>query len=381
MAEHRAREPEGAEPQSFGARFDPKRNSFGFIRFAAALLVVFSHSYSIGNFGTEPLSRVSGGQADFGSLAVAIFFIVSGFLIARSFLTTRGTGRYLWRRALRILPGYWACLLVTAFGFGLGAWLLDHGSVSGFLSSHPSPWEYVHNNLFVAINRWDAAGAFATNPHHGINGSLWTLIYEVRAYLLLAVLGTLGLLRRRPIVVIGLVTFMWVLFVTHRTLAASFALPFYDPFFLRFTIFFLLGAITYILRDHIPFDGRLAVCCAIALVAGSLTHTYRTIEFIPLTYLCLWAAIALPFVKFNVRTDLSYGMYIYAWPIQQSLTRLGVNRATLVPYFAAAVCATLGMAWASWRFVERPALQFKDLRRRSSGVPGPVAALDRTVAA
>jgi hypothetical protein len=94
--------------------FDPTRNAFGLFRFALAALVIVSHCYPLGGFGRDPLEVVTAGRLSLGLFAVAMFFVLSGFLITRSASRTSAV-RFLWHRFLRIFPGYWVCLVVCAF--------------------------------------------------------------------------------------------------------------------------------------------------------------------------------------------------------------------------------------------------------------------------
>jgi peptidoglycan/LPS O-acetylase OafA/YrhL len=110
--------------------FDPKRNAFAFLRMVLALLVIVCHCFALGGVGTDPLARITEGQHSLGETAVAIFFLLSGFLITRSGLRSRSVARFLWHRFLRIFPGYWVCLAVTAFLFSPLFELIKHGVFS-----------------------------------------------------------------------------------------------------------------------------------------------------------------------------------------------------------------------------------------------------------
>src|SRR3954447_2812800 len=120
----------GKSSPTFGEAFDPKRNAFAFLRMVLAFLVIVSHCFVLGGFGADPISRITDGGNSLGEIAVAVFFILSGFLITRSGLGSRSAGRFLWHRFVRIFPGYWVCLLVSAFLFSPLFELIKHGAFS-----------------------------------------------------------------------------------------------------------------------------------------------------------------------------------------------------------------------------------------------------------
>src|SRR4051794_17516783 len=102
---------------TFAEAFDPRSNAFGFLRLALAVLVIFSHSFPVGGFGTDALEVFTKGRHTIGLAAVGMFFVLSGFLITRSAASGVSVLRFLWHRFLRIFPGYWVCLIVCGFIF------------------------------------------------------------------------------------------------------------------------------------------------------------------------------------------------------------------------------------------------------------------------
>lgn len=144
------------EPEeSFVDAFDRKNNSIGCMRFVLASLVILAHSYPLGGYGIKILRRVSEGQADFGEMDVLGFFILSGYLIATSYVHAKSLPRYLWHRIIRIMPGYWVSLLVVAFVFAPIFYININGSLSGFdILSAGGPLDYVTNNFFLQVNQY-----------------------------------------------------------------------------------------------------------------------------------------------------------------------------------------------------------------------------------
>ena len=161
------------------------------LRLAAATLVIVAHSYALTNHA-EPLQRFGG--PEFGDIAVAVFFAISGFLVTASWVSDSRLRSFVLRRALRILPALWVVLLLTTFVMGV---VVTDVPVTSYLTSL-STWRYPLERALVFSTRPDLPGVFTTNPYGTpVNGSLWTLPVEVTAYGATLLLGLTGLLARR----------------------------------------------------------------------------------------------------------------------------------------------------------------------------------------
>jgi peptidoglycan/LPS O-acetylase OafA/YrhL len=322
-------------PLTIGEAFQPRRNSLNFLRLVFAIAVMFSHSLTIGSFGSEVIL----GKTTLGTLAVYCFFCLSGYLIAGS-ATRNHVGRFLWQRVLRIFPAFWVCIIVTAFLFGPIGWyhmqpvLARNCGISCYLSESGGPFSYVFHNLWLQGHQ----GTIANTLHPGLfqdiwNGSLWTLFFEFLCYLMLAVLSVVGLLRHR-LAIVALASVVWL------TEIVITAIPSLNQHFnpshnwdvmkmLTFVPIFLAGSLLYLYRDKIPDSGVLAAASTLLALLGlalpvgnhipafSLTSMDLTAVF--LAYPLLWLGIHLPFHKVGARNDYSYGVYVYAFPVQQVL--------------------------------------------------------------
>ncbi|WP_049807013.1 acyltransferase family protein [Pseudofrankia inefficax] len=341
------------------------------IRLLLAGFVVASHCLPISGRGVG----LYFGHGELSMFAVDAFFVISGFLITGSRLGLPA-GRYLWHRCLRIFPAYWTCLVVTAFVAAPVAWLHRHSSLGGFFTSAHDPFVYVLRNIALVVNVWDVSGTPAHVPVAAKwDGSLWTLSWEFACYLTIAVLGALGLLARRRLL-LGLSAALWAVLAFHAFVPSVATVVFVHldaP--TRFSLLFSAGMLLHLYQDRVPFSDVLAgVAVAWLLVVYRFDpHPYVLIGP-PLAYVCLWLSARLPAPAVLRRHDLSYGLYIYAMPAQQLLVLYGVARWNLGAFYAASFAAGLALATASWFAVERRALRLKDysprfLARADSGPP------------
>jgi len=357
---------------SIADRFDPRRNSLGFLRMVFALMVLLDHAFPIGGFnkGSDPMWTWTNGQESLGGLAVGGFFVVSGYLVTKSFFESKTGTRYLWKRVLRIFPGFWVCLLVTVAVFAPIAYHYEFHSLHGYFSDAPdSPGNYLKNNALLQMNQYNINGLLSSTPyaHSGypqaFDGSLWTLIYEFKCYIGIAILGTLGLLWRAPISVVVLMLVFWVAQIEdqlHPNRLTGWPLI-GDPAMARLAFIFLLGAIFYLYRERIPMSNVLAGVAFVVLVVGMRTALYTSIGQVAWAYLVLWLAVVLPLHHFDRYGDYSYGLYIYAFPVEQLLALYGVQKLGYFPYVVSATAIALVFAAGSWFLIEKPFLRLKRL--------------------
>jgi peptidoglycan/LPS O-acetylase OafA/YrhL len=288
---------------------------------------------------------------------------VSGFLITGSWMNNPRLREYVVARALRIFPGLWVCLLVVAFVLAPIGVAMSEGSLR--LSSQIA---YVLNNAVLNIYYTGIDGTPAGVPWPGVwDGPLWTLIFELLCYIGVAVLGVVGLLRRRWTIPIVFVLAVAASAVVGYPVMKVETIP---QMLLRFIVVFSAGALVYQFRDRIPARWWLVAVCAGLVVALGLLPNYRVFAALPLAYAVIVSGALLK--RPQLRNDLSYGMYIYAWPVQQILAAAGLVWLDPRLFFVVATLCTVPLAAASWLLVERQAMKLKRrLRKKESRNPRP----------
>ncbi len=318
--------------------------------------------------------QISSGQWSFGQLAVDGFFFLSGLLIVRSYLHSPSVWRYFWHRFLRIFPAFWVCLIATAFAFAPVASLWERGGLFGFFSppTNDGPFRYVVVNALLVMKQYTISGLLSRLPlngelHGAFNGSLWTLAPEFSCYLLVAILGSLGVLTRSRWFLVALLFVLYFCASSNGT-AQAFTLalrgtPIFlsDYLVIQMFEFFVIGGLFFLYRQHIPLSPIAFVIALVIVPLACLSRFYNLFEPLALSYVLYWLAYKLPVRDFDRYGDFSYGTYIYAFPVQQLLSMYGLNGLGFFPYLALSFLCTAPLAVLSWLLVERPSLAMKNL--------------------
>jgi peptidoglycan/LPS O-acetylase OafA/YrhL len=345
-------------------RFDARRNNFDLIRLMLAVIVAGAHAVAI-RTGDQPYFGINT-TADF---ALDGFFILSGFLVTRSWLILNDFWRYAWHRFLRIMPGFWVCLLVLAFVVAPTALALEGRPLSELFSSPDSAIRFVLINSGLMVFTYEIASVFANNPLPlSVDGSLWTLILEAGCYFVLACLGLIGVLRRRKWVVPVFALLLW-------TMATLYDFQIYQGIgneTLRMLMLFMIGASLYLFADRVPMRFWLAVAATVVFLgSAALLDNYRMVGAVPFAYLLIYLAAGLPWTL-RLRTDLSYGAYIYHWPVEQLLMLTVLARLPTAAFVTTSLILIIPVALMSWFGIERRALHQKNARL-PTWLPGAVA--------
>jgi peptidoglycan/LPS O-acetylase OafA/YrhL len=355
----------------FGARLGPTiaaamgrpHNAFTALRLALALAVIVSHAFSVttGTLRNEPLTASTG--FTLGEHAVDGFFAVSGFLVTMSF-DRRGWRDYLVARTLRIAPALIAATLVTALVLGAA---LTRLPLSQYFSE-PGLWRFVVQTPTTFKSATALPGVFADNVFPYPMGTVWTLKYELFCYLGVFAAGIAGLLRRR----IAALALAAALFL------AVAGLDFFHPeagkavqTSFRLTFLFAAGGALYLWGDKVPVSWGVALALLAAAWLAGGTALYKALLFAFEAYAVIFLALApgLSHPRLDLDADLSYGTYLYGWPVQQALVQLFPGAAALA-LLPPAILIALAVAALSWFLVEKPALA---LKARLVRAPAPAA--------
>ena len=329
-----------------------RRDNFLLIRVIAAALVIYGHGYAMTNHGGSLDIFESLGWGSYsGTIAVDAFFLISGYMITGSSLRRGNIFDYTWARTLRLVPAYAVCVFVSAFV--LGAFLTTLPLGDYFID--PATRDYALVNMkFGTDLHWDLPGVFVNNPRRStVNGSLWTLPIEVRMYAWVGVLGLLGILRRRR----------YAAFIILALIAAGVAGFEYIPLvpiemFLRPAGMFALGAMCFLFRNRIPVSLTLTVILVFACWVLRTTPFYPYLFALTMASFIFCFAYRLPWFGYNRFGDYSYGLYLWGFPVQQTVVHLWP---TMTPMQNAAISLplALGLGVLSWHLIEEPALRLK----------------------
>ncbi|MFC7580144.1 acyltransferase family protein [Schaalia naturae] len=357
-------------PLTVGQAFNPRSNSIGFLRWLMAFLVIFSHAGPIGGFyHGEDLGVQISDEQSLGGVAVAGFFFFSGFLITRSRMGRSTIWRYLWRRCLRIFPAFWTALLLTVGVLAPIAWIHGGGTLHGYL--HPdkeSPLTYFVSNMWLHLGQRNIAGMGSQLPYavnHGAydwNGSAWTLEYEFRAYLIVAVLGSLAILANRKLG--GLFAGGMIVLNALQWMGAGSVVS-VSPLFgniynLMFFAPYCFGMLFALYGDRIPVDDRLAVAGILLGLGTYALGGWNIVGQYGFAYFLMWLAIRLPLTNWEKHGDLSYGIYIYAWPLMTFSAFFGLQTKGWLVYHLVIVVGVHVLAYLSWHLIEKPSMELKN---------------------
>jgi peptidoglycan/LPS O-acetylase OafA/YrhL len=322
-----------------------ERNSLDLIRLIASILVLYSHQFSL-LANPEPSLF---GQINVGRLGVIIFFFLSGMLIWQSWLRDPNLKRFFLRRSLRIFPALWVVIFCSIFLIGPYFSTLP---ISDFFYSSIT-WHYL-SNLVLVINHY-LPGVFVDNPFpKAVNGSLWTLPLEFCCYALTALFGTIKLLPKN-LILSFIFTLLLLLQAFIPRIFGNYFLPHLNMIFI-----FLCGALYT--KTQQKFINKSIYLDVILLIMYTINMELEFIYSLAFTFLIIYFGLHCNYgYKItSVIGDLSYGVYIFAFPIQQIIIQSGHDKNWCFwQFFTLSFLATLCTSFLSWHFIEKPLLKFK----------------------
>ncbi len=337
-------------------------NNLTALRWFAAGLVLYGHAFVFLGL-PEPLFLQ---WVPMGPLGVYIFFAISGYLVAQSWERDPHVLRFLAKRALRIFPGLAVCTLLSVLVLGPLLTTLDAGTY----------WRNEHTrgyltNMALYIT-YHLPGVFANNRlPHAVNGSLWSLPVEFFMYLLLAFLGLLAaafkaVSHRLLAWTLGVLAMVFMLLAALWAGTTTEALVIYRTDLRQVPmcgVYFLVGASLFCFKLNKYFTlSNVLLALVLWLCLGVQPHWFAMAAWVVLPFVVLAFGLARQpwLVRMHAR-DYSYGIYIYAFPVQQTLVSFWPEMA-LPAYLLSTLVITVALAALSWHFVEKPALKLKPFR-------------------
>ncbi len=328
-------------------------NNFNLIRALAATAVLVSHAHPIalGPGAAEPLKALTGHSL--GNISVQAFFVISGFLIAQSYERSRTRTRFVAARFLRLWPGLIVSILFVALLLGPVVTTLPAASYFGDTGT----WTFVLRNITLLSVQFYLPGVFENLPYTAVEGSIWTLLHEVLCYVGLFMLGVLGVLGR-PLAM-GMVFTAFLALYWGVQIADLSLHPKIDNL-ITLAMPFGVGTAFYIWRDRLPLSvfGIAGLGLLAWAVKGSLL--YDPAFALALGYAVFWAAyVPGGFLRaYNRLGDYSYGIYIYAFPLQGFAVWL-LGPMTPWENIALSLPLVLIPSILSWHLVEKPGLALR----------------------
>lgn len=330
-----------------------RENNLNLIRLLAAISVTFGHSFAIIHGSHYDLtSGINTGA--FGFYAVAIFFGLSGFLITQSYLKKPDWKKFLKARLLRLVPGYFFANFVTAL---LIVFIVKNN------------WELLFSKEFIIHifggsfkEKYSFPDTFSHLHYNSTNGSMWTLPYEFQMYILVLILGLTRILNKRKIFILMVcfltcIAFFKFDFLYNAIFPILFRIKNYDGTYLALPLCFAVGALSYLYKEKIKI--YLTVATAI-LILTFFTNSwfFKALAWVYFAF-CFGYSSRFYIQKLNFKNDISYGVYILSWPIQQTVVHLQLPNGSPIKLFLISMIIIIPLSFISWKTVEEPCLRLK----------------------
>ncbi|QBQ42230.1 acyltransferase [Sphingobacterium psychroaquaticum] len=336
---------------------DNRANNFDFLRLLFASLVVFSHAFALTDTSPEILSKYSYGQLSFGGLAVDVFFIISGFLIISSLKQSKSIKNYLWKRCLRLFPALFFMLIFSCI-------VISIVYTGNNIFREKDFYKYFFDNMTLYKVRYSIPHVFENNPYpSAINGSLWSLSYEFTMYIVL--LLAYKFKENKKILLTFLISAY--LLAVYGQFNTAMLKTFFSEIHLdtsqlyRLASLFLAGSILRIIdiKALNRLSIKLVIFFLIIVTIQFRVYNYFSIILTPTLIILIGLSYSatLNYIPSKIG-DLSYGIYIYGFLIQQ----LFMNYLDLNPYLLTlySLIVTYILSYISWHLIEKKCLRFKN---------------------
>lgn len=343
---------------SLGTLFQSHANNLNLLRLLAAFAVIYGHATAVTGNGPPDIFLQLVGYKFIGGVAVDIFFVISGFLITASAASGNGYRYYIASRALRIYPALLVCVALTTFILGPTV-----TSATKYWSD-PRIWNYFFWNSSALKTEYFLPGVFESNFDRAVNGSLWSIVVEVRLYIAVGIAMLLGLFRHR-----SLFNALLLCTLTYSYLSPEFA-ALISPHenHRHVAMMFSLGAFAWVNRYDITISPTILLAMIMFAATQHGTKGFGFSYSLLLSY-CVFTFAFLPgFNWFHKVDDYSYGIYLYGWPSQQ-ITASAFPTFTNYENTLVASLIALVAAYFSWTLIEKPTLALRRKFRFIKGAP------------
>jgi peptidoglycan/LPS O-acetylase OafA/YrhL len=327
-------------------------NNFDFLRLLGAFLVFYTHSFGDNEF----LYRITNRAYNIGTWGMYTFITLSGFLLCRS-ITKMPVRYFLWNRFLRLCPAIAVCSILTAF---IPGWIFTTLPDKAYFS-HPETWYFILQNSFPVRMVMSLPGVFNGKA---INASLWTIPLEIKFYALLIVGAISGILNKRLILAILWLSLLLLNTIFNKEVKSLDGMLNHFHSLAYLGVFFFGGVVFYLYREKIPM--RFSIWL-LFLAAWLLTWKfYAPYVQIPAAFFFIYTIIGIGTSKIRIpfpHADISYGFYLYAYPVQSSIHYAWGDVLSFWQYFFLSLLIIIALATASWFLIEKKALALKIHRR------------------
>ena len=346
-------------------------NNFDFLRFLAASFVLIGHTPALldsAPFANDPFQFLF--DIPIRTVGVFIFFTISGFLVTKSWESKKSVTDFFIARVLRIFPALIIVIFISTFILGP---ILSSLSLTSYFSSLTT-YQYLLNTSLYRMY-YALPGVFDNNAYgNSVNGSLWTLSYEFTCYIVLFIVGILHVLKYKWLG-LSLLILTLLLFFLYKNEIETFLpivpiLGIHTSKLITFLLYFFTGSIFYQFRNEISFNWlgiTIGLICTALIKMNVLPYLLLTAI---LPYFIFFFAFSknIKLTKFGKFGDFSYGMYLYAFPIQQTIISIiPINTNSWICIFLFFLFI-IPIAFLSWKYIEKPALEmrFKIFRKMKS---------------
>lgn len=337
-----------------------RKNAFDLLRILLAVSVLISHSLLIGGYKSpDPLAFLSKNQTNLAEFGVMGFFALSGYLITVSFERAKNILIFASHRLLRILPGFWLCLALTGVVFAPLIYCLNGRPISGFeFFGKEGAVGFISNNFFLKVQQWSIRDVLNYASYKdSLNGSLWSLFPEMQCYCFTLVAGIFGLFDKNKILYLIFTITIFIFFAINFNFSKSFGptLLILSPALKLYTSYFA-GSLLYVFRDKLILDkkGTLFLFFFTLMLIKFGGYNLLSPLLIGMTLINVFQSF-----KFKIKYDVSYGIYIYSFPVQQLLFQIFGNRLNVLFFVFLSLTVSTAMGLISYILVERPFIKLK----------------------